>query len=184
MVGDSITRSYYDPVATALQDKYHSARLTTSTAVADHIFNKELALLIDDYPFAIIHFNNGLHGWDYSESTYAAGLTNALDFITSHSPQSRIVLATSTPVRDKNNLQQFDPVNERVIKRNQLMLEIASSRGIAINDLYSGIVNHPNYYQTDGVHLNATGIQTLTRQVLFALCAATRDFDELRSIYS
>ena len=50
-----------------MTDRYACARVTSSKCVADSTFAGELALVLDDYEFAVIHFNNGLHGWDYSE---------------------------------------------------------------------------------------------------------------------
>jgi hypothetical protein len=62
-VGDSITRGYFAGVEEQLGGKAYCARLTTSKCVSDPSFNDDLLLLLKQYKFAAIRFNNGLHGW-------------------------------------------------------------------------------------------------------------------------
>ncbi|MDZ4197745.1 MAG: SGNH/GDSL hydrolase family protein, partial [Kiritimatiellia bacterium] len=119
LVGDSITRSYFSQVEEDLQGVFLCARLATSICVSDRSMERELALLLDRYSFDVIHFNNGLHGWEYCEASYAKGLARRLDFITRRSPRSQRLWAHSTPIRQKENLAKFDPRNDRVRERNR-----------------------------------------------------------------
>ena len=73
-VGDSITRGYFGAVEKQLAGKASCARLTTSKCVSDPTFNDDLLLLLKQYKFSVIHFNNGLHGWGYTEEQYRDGL--------------------------------------------------------------------------------------------------------------
>ena len=57
LVGDSITRGYFDGVEKQLAGKAYCARLTTSKCVADPSFLDEVQLLLKQYRFAVIHFN-------------------------------------------------------------------------------------------------------------------------------
>jgi hypothetical protein len=66
LVGDSITRGYFAEVEKHLAGKAYCARLTTSKCVSDPSFADEVQLLLKHYNFAVIHFNNGLHGWGYT----------------------------------------------------------------------------------------------------------------------
>lgn len=70
LVGDSITRGYFGGVEKQLAGKAYCARQTTSKCVSDPTFNDDLLLLLKQYKFSAIHFNNGLHGWGYSEEQY------------------------------------------------------------------------------------------------------------------
>lgn len=99
LVGDSIARSYFGTVEQTFEGRYQCARLCTSTCVCDESFNRELSLLLDEYPFAVLHFNNGLHGGGYDLATYRAGLERTWDFIATHAPGARCIWADSTPVR-------------------------------------------------------------------------------------
>ena len=57
-----------------LAGKAYCARLATSKCVADPAFLDEVQLLLKQYRFAVIHFNNGLHGFGYTEDQYRSGL--------------------------------------------------------------------------------------------------------------
>jgi lysophospholipase L1-like esterase len=126
---------------------------------------KELALLLDDYRFAVIHFNNGLHGPGYNESEYAAGLARVMDFVLERSPQSRLIWASSTPFLRKNESGAPDPRTDRVRERNRLAAEIAAARGVPINDLFSCVADRPELFIADGVHMNEEGQRILGSQV-------------------
>lgn len=166
LVGDSIVRSYFAPVETGLKGKFLCSRMTTSTCVCDRAIEKELALLLDDYSFDVIHFNNGLHGWDYDEASYSTGLSRTLDFIMIRSPKSRLICASTTPVRRTDNLGEFDPKTDRVRERNRMLRVLATQRHLPVNDLFASVADHPEYFSEDGVHLNSNGQNILGQQVI------------------
>lgn len=170
LVGDSITRSYYGPVEQRLGSRFACARLTTSKCVCDPLFLAELRLLLDAYPFAVVHFNNGLHGWDFTEAQYAAGLAAAFDAIAA--PGRRLIWATTTPVRVVGNLAALDPKTDRVRERNRLAAALCAPRGLAINDLFAALVDRPALFSADGVHLTAEGQSVLGAQVAACIGSA------------
>jgi hypothetical protein len=166
LVGDSITRGYFDSVAQQLQGKADCARLATSKCVADPAFLDELKLLVGQYPFAVIHFNNGLHGYGYTEQQYRDGLLKAIELIHSQSPQATLILANTTPVRQRQDLQQLADETQQVVQpRNRIAAEIAQARKIPVDDLYTLGVEHPEFYGGDGVHYNDQGRTAQGHQV-------------------
>ncbi len=166
LVGDSITRGYFDAVAAQLKDKADCARLATSTCVADPAFLKELDLLLSQYRFDVIHFNNGLHGYEFSEQQYRDGLIKALDFIREHAPQAKVIWANSTPVRQRKDLKQVAEETERIVRpRNRIAAEVVQARGIPVDDLFTLGLEHPEFYGGDGVHYNNEGRAAQGRQV-------------------
>lgn len=164
-VGDSIVCSYFAKVEEELKGIFLCARMASSTSVCDKAFKKELDLLFADYRFAIIHFNNGLHGWDNDEVSYKKGLRDVLDFCTRRSPQSRLIWASSTPMRRTDDLAALEAKTERVRERNRIAFEIATKRNLPINDLFACVIDHPEYTAPDGVHFNADGQRVLGKQV-------------------
>lgn len=164
-VGDSIARSYFGHVEAELEGAFLCARMTTSTCAADRGMEKELELLLDDYSFAVIHFNNGLHGWGYDETSYAKGLNRVWSFIAERCPRSRLIWANTTPMRRKEDLSAFSPETDRVRERNRLARDIAVNRQVPINDLFGCVVDHPEYFWEDGVHFNQEGQSILGKQV-------------------
>jgi hypothetical protein len=171
LVGDSIARSYFAKVEEELKGAFRCARLTTSRCVSDPAIDKELALVLDDYRFAVVHLNNGLHGWDYDEASYAEGLGRTLDFIIARSPQSRLICATTTAMRRKDDLTVFDAKTDRVRERNRMMRDLARERKLSINDLYGSTHDRPDLSSADGVHFNPEGQAFLGTQVSRAVQA-------------
>jgi lysophospholipase L1-like esterase len=168
LVGDSITRSYYQAVADSLRGRYACARLATSKCVGDPVLFEELDLLLSEYTFDVIHFNNGMHGWDYTEAAYASGLGSVLDRIRRDAPDARLILALTTPVRSGDAFAEIDEMTERVVERNRIASALAAQRGIEINDLFDVVIDHPEYH-SDRVHFNPQGQAALGSRVADAI---------------
>ncbi len=165
LIGDSITQGYYPKVAELLKGKASVARLTTSKSVGDPALLAEVALVLQQYPFDVVHFNNGLHGWGYTEEQYKTHFPELLATIKKHAPGAKLVWATITPMRNRDNLAEVSPQTERVKQRNQIALEQITQAGIPVNDLFSLVDGHAAYYSPDGVHFNGQGIQVEAAQV-------------------
>lgn len=165
LVGDSITRGYFGGVEKHLAGKAYCARLTTSKCVSDSTFTDDLLLLLKQYKFSAIHFNNGLHGWGYSEEQYRDGLLKTVAAVKNHSGGAKLIWATTTPVREKDDLQKFAERTERVKVRNKLAAEIMKNNGVSTDDLFELVSDHPAWQSTDGVHFNAKGNEALAKQV-------------------
>lgn len=165
IVGDSIVRSYYPDVSQCLAGKFACARLATSTCVCDPRFLKEIGLVLSEYEFAFIHFNNGLHGWNYNEDEYAEGLLCSLDSVAATNAGARLILATTTPMWQPGRQGVLNPETDRVLHRNRIATDLAATRGIVINDLYGAVINHPDYISEDGVHFKPEGQSALGQLV-------------------
>lgn len=165
LVGDSITRGYFGGVEKHLAGKAYCARLTTSKCVSDPTFNDDLLLLMKQYKFSAIHFNNGLHGWGYTEEQYRDGLSKTVAAVKKHSGGAKLIWATTTPVRESSDLQKFAERTERVKVRNKDAAEIMKDNGVSTNDLFELVKDHADWHSTDGVHFNAKGNEALANQV-------------------
>ncbi len=157
LIGDSITRSYYPIVEHILGDRLSCARLTTSKCITDPLFFKELDLVLSTYRFRVVHLNNGLHGLDYDDREYGAYLPRVFRVIENHAQDCRIIWAQTTPVRLTTDLTKLDPKTARVRERNRIARELAAARNVPVNDLFSLVADHPEYFAEDGVHLNNRG---------------------------
>lgn len=161
LVGDSITKGYYKVASDQLGNGVACARFATSACVADPAFHVQLDALLSQYTFALIHFNNGLHGVGYTEEEYRAGYEKALKSIQKHSPSTKLVLALSTPLNETSSANSLNP---RVNERNSIVRELAKTYGAAVNDLHSISKGHPEYY-TDAYHYKAAAIELQGKQV-------------------
>ena len=166
LLGDSISGGYFDGVAKGLEGQAYVTRLGSSKPVSLPAYFDEVRLALSQHAYAVIHFNNGLHGWDYTEEEYAQGLTQLVDYLKTNAPQAKLIWASSTPWRTgAPEFAGFEPRNERVIVRNQIAVRQMEQAGIPINDLYS--LMEPNHaLLCDGVHYTAEGNVLLVEQVL------------------
>lgn len=165
LVGDSITRGYFSAVEKHLAGKAYCARLTTSKCVSDPTFNDDLKLMLKQYEFSVIHFNNGLHGWGYTEVQYRDGLLKTVAAVKEHAGDAKLIWATTTPLREKANLETFADRTDRVKVRNKLASEIMTEQQVPTDDLFELVKDHAKWTSGDGVHFNGQGNEALAKQV-------------------
>jgi lysophospholipase L1-like esterase len=165
LIGDSITQGYYPKVAERLKGKASIARLTTSKSVGDPALLAEVALVLDQCRFDVVHFNNGLHGFGYSEAEYRKCFPELIAVIRKHAPKAKLIWATTTPMRKTGDLAVVAAGTNRVKARNKIAEEFVSGESIAVDDLYRLVKDHPEYWSADGVHFNGKGIDVQAEQV-------------------
>ena len=175
MIGDSITRGYFGGVEQALQGKANCARLTTSRCICDPVFFEELLMVLRQYRFHVIHFNNGLHGVGYTDAQYRHAFARLMEALRKHRRGARLIWATSTPVRDRADLAMLSQTTETVRRRNRIALEFLAGTDVEVDDLFALAIDHPEHHSSDGVHFNAKGkaaqIEQVSRHLLKRLPA-------------
>lgn len=166
LIGNSITRQYYPEVEKQLEGKAFVARLSTSKSLGDPGLLQEIALALGYHQFDVVHFNNGMHGWEYSEEEYETAFPDLLQTIRRGAPNAKLIWANTTPIRTGEKMDQFDLRNERVKERNRIVCEYLKDKHVQINDLYSVAMNNTAFYGgKDGVHLQPIGVKMLANQV-------------------
>lgn len=167
LIGNSITRGYYPKVEKLLNGKAYVARLTTSKSLGDPALIQEINLIMSYYKFDLVHFNNGLHGWEYSEEEYDNAFPDMIKAIQKNAPDAKLIWATSTPIRTGKDCERLEKRVARIINRNQIAQKhISKKKDIKTNDLFNLILNHPEYFAGgDGVHPVDKGYQILAEQV-------------------
>lgn len=172
LIGDSITGGYGPKVEEPLKGKASVARLTTSKSIGDPVLLTEVALVLGQCRFDVVHFNNGLHGSGYSEEEYTKHFPELLATIRREAPQAKLIWGTRTPVRRAGNLNVIAEETKRVEARNKIAAEITARERIALDDLFGLVKDHPEYWSADGVHFNAQGIAAQTVQVASRIAEA------------
>jgi hypothetical protein len=167
LIGDSITRDYYHDTEERLQGKAYVARLSTSRFISDPVLLQEIAVVLDNTKFDIIHFNNGMHGWQHSEDEYAKAFPAFVAAIKQHAPKAKLIFATTTTLKDSKPLppgNQTLASDERIAKRNQIARNFLAQEKIPMDDLNALCGGHPEYHRDD-VHFNERGIAAQGAQV-------------------
>jgi hypothetical protein len=102
--------------------------------------------------FEVVHFNNGMHGWGYSEEEYARYFGEALAAVRAGAPRAKLVWASTTPVRkDKAD----GASNARIEARNKIATQVTGME-TKLDDQYSLMKNHENLH-SDDIHYNSAG---------------------------
>lgn len=135
LLGNSITRGYHPKVEKLLEGKAYVGRLSGSKSVGDPALLDEVAAILKHNHFDVIHFNNGLHGFDYTEEEYAEAFPEYVALIRKYAPDAKLIWATITPVRQGEGMKDFAPITERMKARNAIATEYVKSQGIEVNDL-------------------------------------------------
>jgi hypothetical protein len=169
LIGDSITRAYYAEAAKQLGDKVVCDRLATAASLGDPWLPQQVELLLKQYKYDVIHVNNGMHGWAYTEAEYAAAIPGLLKLLKEHAPQAKLIWATTTPTGGTNDK------NPRVLERNKLVRAALAADKIPINDLHAVIAADPKLISKDGVHMTPAGTTALATQVAKMIQAVLKE---------
>ncbi len=166
LLGDSITRAYNAEVENRLAGKAYVARLATSAFLSDPMFLQEVALMLDNVKFDVIHFNNGLHGWQHSEEEYRAAFPKLLALLQKHAPHAKLIWATTTALKESTPAKpgEVRATNERIAARNAIARQFMDAQHIPIDDLHKLMAGHPEYH-SDNFHFNDQGIKLQADQV-------------------
>ena len=163
LVGDSITRNYYPEVKRQLAKIANVYLFAASTSVGDPRLLHQLAEFskMEAVPFNVVHFNNGMHGWTYSEEEYRAAFPSYLHALHKIAPKASFIWATITPVKVEDTP---GPTNARIEARNRIAQTFVSHAGIPVDDQYALMTQHADLYE-DHVHFNAAGAIVQGQQV-------------------
>jgi len=127
-------------------------------------------LVLDQAKFDVIHFNNGMHGWQHSEAEYQEALPKFIKTIRTHAPKAKLTWATTTPLRDVKGVTydtKAEYSDERIAARNAIAADVVTAQKIPIVDLNAAVRGHSEFH-SDNVHFNGQGVQILATEV----CAA------------
>ena len=168
LIGDSITRAYYPEVAKQLSGEANVYLFATSAASGD----PRLARQLGDYfrmmglGFQVIHFNNGMHGWGYTEEQYASELPAMVAALRAGAPKARLIWASTTAVLHDSETGQS--TNARIDQRNRLAAALMAREGISVDDQHALMLPHPEFHDGD-VHFTTAGSALQATQVASAL---------------
>lgn len=167
LIGNSITRLYNKEVEKQLEGKANVVRFASSKSIGDPALLEEISMLMHQYKFDVVHFNNGMHGWAYTEDEYAKAFPSYFETIKKNAPQAKFIWASTTPVRQGVGMREFESRTERIKVRNKIASDYFSDKPeVKTNDLFSVILRNPAYYAGgDGIHPNALGTKALANRI-------------------
>jgi hypothetical protein len=104
--------------------------------------------------FSVVHFNNGMHGWAYSEEQYKIAFPAFLHAVRKLAGSNgALIWATTTPVQQDAT---GGANNQRVGARHAIATPLAQAAGIPVDDQHALMLSHQDLHE-DPVHFNASG---------------------------
>jgi hypothetical protein len=163
LVGDSITRNYYPEVQRQLAEIANVYLFATSASVGDLRLARQLDefAAMEKVSFKVVHFNNGMHGWTYSEDEYKGAFPSLINELHVIAPAASLIWTTITPVKSESSP---GPTNARIDARNSIALAFVAKAGIPVDDEHELMTHHADQYE-DNVHFNTAGAVIQGQQV-------------------
>jgi hypothetical protein len=155
LLGDSITRNYFPQVTKDLGGIANVYLLASSTSVGDPRLPRQIAefAALEGVPFTVVHFNNGLHGWGYTEAQFKSGFPIFLQAIRALPGHGKLIWATITPVKPEASNGASNP---RIDARNAVARSFIEAEKIPIDDQHALMTQHADLFE-DAFHFNQAG---------------------------
>jgi hypothetical protein len=156
LLGDSITRNYFPEVTSDLTGVANVYLMASSTSIGDPRLRQQMAEFrtMEGVLFSVVHFNNGMHGWAYSEAQYRAAFPAFLRAVKNLAGSNgALVWATITPIGQG---AKTGATNQRVDARNAIATSLVQAAGIPVDDQHALMMQHQDLHE-DPVHFNASG---------------------------
>jgi hypothetical protein len=155
LLGDSITRNYFPEVTKDLSGIANVYLMASSTSVSDPRLPHQIAefATMQGVSFAVVHFNNGLHGWGYTEAQFKSGFPIFLQAIRTLPGRGKLIWATITPVKPEASNGASNP---RIDARNAIARAFIEAEKIPVDDQHALMTQHLDLYE-DPFHFNKAG---------------------------
>jgi hypothetical protein len=175
LLGDSIRMSYQGMVQNLLKDEAvvwgpeENCQYSLYTAMRLDAYLNEFGSP------DVVHWNNGLHDlgcrlqrgpMQFSIGDYLINLSTILTRLTTAG--AKVIWASTTPVNDVTPpvIPNWCWANTDVVKYNLCAGNLMRAHSVTVNDLYSVIAGHPEYYSDDNIHLAESGKMACAQQVV------------------
>ena len=171
LLGDSISRNYFPQVTKDLEGIANVYLMASSTSVGDPRLPHQIAEFakLENINFRVVHFNNGMHGWGYTEAQFKASFPLLIAAARALAGKDgALVWANITPVKDD---AAGGATNPRIDARNAIALTTVLDENIPVDDQHSLMMKHLDLFK-DSVHFNPEGANIMGDQGAATIRAA------------
>ena len=163
LIGDSITRA-----CRAMINK----RLNPLGVVVDQLATSKgndnpFFIPLIDYAIAqqpsccVLQLWLGHHGGHQSVEAFGRDYEKIIRHLLEKYPEKKLLIVCQTPVRERDHVALISERNERSIARGAVAKRIAEKYDLAYLDAYTPLIDKPELYTQDGIHLLEDGCQLL-----------------------
>ena len=170
LIGDSIVGAYKDQVIAGLAGKANVDVWTTGLHEGHPDLLPLLRTVLAHGPYAIVHFNIGLHGWPKGripEGQYEPLMRRYVATLRTEAPTARLIWASTTPVTVKGVPTNLDPgINPIIAARNVIAAHIMQENHIPVDDLNGLMADKLNLAAGDQFHWSQAGVEVQSQAVV------------------
>jgi len=130
LIGDSICNGYSGDVCQELAGTAYVTFFATSKCACDKSYLRSLAFFLDEYDYAVIHFNNGLHSLSSNRQDWETCLRAAVKLIKEKGKGAKIIWASSTPLKDPK-------LTAKAKELNAIAARVMTEEGVPTDDLFA-----------------------------------------------
>ena len=167
LIGDSICNQYQKEVCKDLAGSAYVTFLATSKCLCDASYLRTLAFFLDEYDYAVVHFNNGLHSLSSDRTDWETRLRASIKLIQEQGKGAKIIWASSTPLKKPE-------LTEKAKELNAIAARVMEEEGIPTNDLFALMDpldrevywNDTYHYKGDGMRMLAAAVSESVSQAL------------------
>ena len=155
LIGDSILNGYARQVIKKLDGKAYVDMWVNPYHQSENL-NKVLDRVLSQGPYDLIHFNEGLYGWQegrIKKGTFIPLTRDYVKVIKSRYPKAKLIWANSTPVTEKNNVAALDSeINPTIIEHNRMAKLVMDEMNVPINNFYELLDRNRKLAKGDRFH--------------------------------
>ena len=170
LIGDSIMNGYRGRVTAGLEGRARVDCWLTPLHLKSETLHDDLQLVLEQGPYAVVHFNIGLHGWEpgrIPEGEYEPALRTYVEQLRTGAPEARLIWASTTPMTVAGKPTELEPDhNPTITGRNAIAARVMAELGIEVNDLYGLVLDHLELGRGDRFHWEPAAYELMARQIL------------------
>jgi hypothetical protein len=166
LIGDSICNQYQKEVCKELAGSAYVTFLATSKCLCDVSYLRTLAFFLDEYDYAVVHFNNGLHSLSSNREDWETRLRASIRLIQEKGKGAKIIWASSTPLKDT-------ALTEKARELNAIAARVMKEEAIPTDDLFALMdpLDRDRYW-SDTYHYKGEGMKMLAAAVTASVSQA------------
>ena len=161
LAGDSMLYGYHGPVINKMANEARITSYATSKCIDNPHYTDEFDLVYSQYGFKykIIHINNGLHGVHLSKEDYERCFDAFIKHCLEVHPEAKLCLCLCTPCFEGENFErEHHQLYPLALERNEVIMKLAEKYGLAVDDLFTPLKDHPELHVPDGIHYKPEGV--------------------------
>ena len=176
LIGDSVLNGYRAEVCRILKGKANIDAWVNPYHQASAGLHQMIREVLATGPYAVIHFNLGLHGWPKGripDGQFESLMRDYVRVIADNARGARLIWASTTPVTVKGQPLQLDPeINAIILEHNRLAALVARDTGIPVDDLYSVAAARLDLAKGDQFHWADQAYRLMAASVAESIAAA------------